>query len=153
MPRDVIRPGTTDIGLNTTRRESSSQSRHASTKVLTTPRSRAYLEAMRKLDAQTTLTAAELEGIISTIHREFDEKWAARPIGLMAHCYLGHPFETHALAMDGRIVEHYKPSDNMPMEYERAKLHAKGETYAFIEVYLNKLICVREDGTTVTIEG
>jgi hypothetical protein len=111
------------------------------------------MQAMRKLDAHSTMTPADLDEIIDSIRREFDERWAATPLGLVSRCYLGHPYVDHIVNLDGRIVEHYQRGQTMPEHFERARNHAADNLYEFIEIYSDKLICVRADGTTATLEG
>lgn len=118
-----------------------------------TPRSGRYLAALAKLDASANITAAELQQIVDDIHREFAERWAALPFGIVSTCYLGHPFEVHTLAPDGGIVEHYRVGQPLPGLLERARAHARSETYLAVEVYADRLVCLRTDGSTVTVGG
>jgi hypothetical protein len=118
-----------------------------------TPRSSRYLSALAKLDASANITAAELQRIVDDIHREFAERWAAQPLGIVATCYLGPPFEVHTLAPDGGIVEHYRAGQPLPGVLERARALGMSETYLAVEVYADRMVCLRTDGSTVTIGG
>jgi hypothetical protein len=117
------------------------------------PRSKRYLSALARLDASATITAAELAQIIDDIHLEFTDRWAALPLGLVSKCYLGHPFEVHTLALDGGIVEHYRLGQPLPGILERARELARSETYLAVEVYADRIVCLRADGSTVTLGG
>jgi hypothetical protein len=119
----------------------------------TTPRSQRYLAALSRLDASAQLTPAQLREIIDDFHREFAERWAPVPVGFVSKCFLGHPFEVHTLTPDGAILEHYRIGEPMPGPLESARKHSLSGLYLAIEVYDNRLVCVRTDGTTVTLGG
>lgn len=121
--------------------------------VNTGPRSRRYLDAVGRLDASTTITAADMDEIIDEIRREFAERWAALPLGLVSRCYLGAPFEVHTLQPDGGILEHYRVGQALPGPLEAARKHSLSGLYLAVEVYSNRLVCTRTDGTTVTLGG
>ena len=133
------------LGRATTARSTTGGSR-----VLTTPRSTRYVAALRGLDSSATMTAVELAEIIDAIHREFAEKWSAVPLGFVGHCYLGPPYEAHTLTVDGQIVEHYQRGQALPGRLEEARSLARTEHYLSIEVYSDRLVCVRADGSVVT---
>lgn len=117
------------------------------------PRSRRYLDGLARLDAGTNVTAARLEEIVAEIHREFTERWAALPLGIVSRCYLGHPYEVHTLAPDGGIVEHYQVGGTLPGPLERARGASLTGLYLAVEVYADRLVCLRTDGSTVTLGG
>jgi hypothetical protein len=122
-------------------------------KLLTTPRSARYLAAIGKLDSSTTMTQVELQDVIDAIHREFADKWSAVPEGFVGHCYLGPPYEAHTLTIDGQIIEHYQSGQPLPGPLEEARSLARTEHYLVIEVYTDRLVCVRTDGSVVTMGG
>jgi hypothetical protein len=117
------------------------------------PRSRRYLDAVSRLDAGADLTPAQFQEIIDELHHEFTQRWASLPLGLVSRCYLGHPFEVHTLAPDGGILEHYRIGQPMPGPLEGARKHGLSDLYVAVEVYSNRLVCIRADGTTVTLGG
>jgi hypothetical protein len=117
----------------------------------TAPRSQHYLDSLARLDAGTELTPADLQEIVDGIRREFTQRWAALPVGFVSRCYLGHPFEVHTLTPDGGILEHFRLSQPMPGRLESARKHSLSGRYLSVEVYENRLVCVRADGTTVTL--
>ena len=119
--------------------------------VLTAPRSARYLAAVKRLDASATLTPLELNEVVDAIHREFAEKWAAVPLGFVGHCYLGPPYEAHTLTIDHQIIEHYQRGQPLPGPLEAARTPARTEHYLAIEVYSDRLVCVRADGSVVTV--
>lgn len=118
----------------------------------TTPRSARYLAAVARLDAAATLLPVQIEEIVDDLHREFAETWSAVPLGFVAHCYLGAPFEAHTLTVDGAIIEHYRTGEALPGPLERARGLARSDRYGVIEVYPDRLVCVRTDGAVVTME-
>jgi hypothetical protein len=149
MPGPIFGKQRTGSGLHTGKTMGAAQG--AGAKVLTAPRSARYRAAIGKLDASATLRPVELADIIEEIHREFAEKWAAVPLGFVGHCYLGPPFEAHTLTVDGQIIEHYQRGQALPGQLEQARSLARTEHYLIIEVYQDRLVCVRTDGSVVTV--
>jgi hypothetical protein len=105
------------------------------------------------LDAAATLTPAVTAEIVDEIHREFSEKWGSTPLGIVAKCYLGVPFEAHTLALDDSIIEHYERGRALPGGLEKARSLTGTDTYVAIEVYTDRLVCIRHDGTVIALEG
>ncbi len=122
-------------------------------KLLTAPRSARYLTAIGRLDASATLRPVELAEVVDALHREFADKWAAVPLGFVGRCYLGAPFEAHTLTVDGQIIEHYQRGQALPGPLEQARSLVRTEHYLVIEVYSDRLVCVRGDGSVVTVGG
>jgi hypothetical protein len=151
MPGPIFGKQQTSSGLRTDKTVSAAQS--AGAKVLTVPRSARYRAAIGKLDASATLQPVELAEVIEEIHREFAEKWAPIPLGFVGHCYLGPPFEAHTLTVNGQIIEHYQRGQALPGQLEQARSLARTENYLIIEVYQDRLVCVRTDGSVVTVGG
>jgi hypothetical protein len=116
-------------------------------------RSAHYVAAIRGLDTTGTRGAADFGGFIDDIRREFTDKYCTLPWGIVGKCYLGDPFEVHTLTMDGSIVEHYRIGQELPAGLERARTLARSEQYLAIEVYANRLICLRQDGSVVVLES
>jgi hypothetical protein len=73
------------------------------------------------------------------------------PLGLVAECFLGPPYQVHVIDLVGQIVEHYQGSQPMPDRFERARRLAVHPAYVAVEVYADRLVCVRADGTAVEI--
>lgn len=152
MPRPRI-----DLGQQAQGALSASQRPRTTTagtdgRLLTSARSARYAAAVAKLDGSATLTEVQTARIVDDIHREFAEKWAAFPAGIVGHCFLGAPFEVHTLTADGQIVEHYQVGEPLPGLLEKARSLARHDTYLAIEVYPDRMVCVRHDGT-ITILG
>lgn len=118
-------------------------------------RSAAYVEAMTKLDAGGHVhSRAATEALMEAIRNELpDIQIDALPIGILAKCYLGDPYEVHTLDYSGSIVQHYKRGQPAPNGMERARSLARAGQYAFIEVYADKLIAVSALGQTAIVEG
>jgi hypothetical protein len=117
--------------------------------IRTDRRSPRYLRRLSEPDVAKagTLDASAVEAIAS----EFGVAEAV-PIGCVAECYLGKPYEVHVLDLAGGIVEHYPASQPMPMPFERARRLALHDAYIAIEVYHDRLVCLHADGTAVIIE-
>ena len=96
------------------------------------PRSKAYIDAIHKLDAGgATMSAAERDAIVDAIRAEFPDivSIASIPIGIVAQCFLGAPYEVHT------IIAHYKRGEPLPEGMEGARSLAAHGGYEFVEVY------------------
>ncbi len=150
MPRPLIKKDTaTVLPIGQAR----TASRTSSTRIHTGPRSQRYLAALARLDVSGNLGQVEIEKLIDDIHREFADKYCALPIGIVSKCYLGDPFEVHTLATDRSIIEHYRSGQPLPGPLEGARGLAATAAYLAIEVYPNRMVCVREDGSTILTEA
>jgi hypothetical protein len=74
------------------------------------------------------------------------------PVGLVGRCYLGAPYEVHTFDRLAGIVDHYKAGQTLPAGMERARALAGHPAYAFVEVYMDRLVAVATDGTTSVVE-
>lgn len=116
-------------------------------------RSRNYLNWFKNLDTSHGKVDPEtIKRIISMVKEEFpDLAIADLPLGYVSKCYLGRPFEVHILDLKLEIVEHYKEYEGMPGDYERARALALNPAYILVEVYLNTLRAISEDGEVSVI--
>lgn len=116
-------------------------------------RSRAYLEAMTRLDAGGHhVDRAALESLIEAIANEFPELGIEeRPMGLVSRCYLGAPYEVHICDLSGGIIEHFETRRSMPPPFERGRALALHPGYVFIEVYADTLRAISPDGSVSVI--
>ena len=112
-------------------------------------RSKRYLDTISKLDAKTLTDTKGMEELMNAIQEEFGTAdIASLPLGIVAKCFLGHPHEVHTLDLSGsQIIKHYKIGEALPDDFEKARTLAKHNAYAFVEVYRDKIILIREDGT------
>lgn len=117
-------------------------------------RSKAYVDSMKKLDAGGhTANRQAVEDLLNAIQSELPEISIDHyPIGIVAKCFLGHPYEVHTLDRTCSIIEHYKFSQPLPSQLDRARGLAVHPGYAFIEVYADKLIAVSENGETSIVK-
>jgi|SRR5882724_13133396 len=118
-------------------------------------RSNTYIEAMKRLDAGAHIHDRQaLDKFLADIRREFpDIELQHLPLGIVARCYLGAPYEVHTLDQVGQIIDHYKRGESLPPLMERARSLSLYPGYAFVEVYVDKLIAVTEEGDTSIVKG
>ncbi|MDG9969433.1 hypothetical protein N7638_15435 [Achromobacter mucicolens] len=118
-------------------------------------RSSAYVEAMTRLDAGGHVHGkAATEALMEAIRAEFpDVQIDAWPLGIIAKCFLGAPYEVHTLDATGSIIQHFKRGESLPQGMERARSLACSGHYTFIEVYTDKLIAVGGNGQTAIIDN
>ncbi len=111
-------------------------------------RSSAYIEAIRKLDAGGhTHDRQAVEAVLAAIREELPEITIDQlPVGIVAKCFLGEPYEVHTLDRLLTIVHHYKRLESLPALLGRGKVLAASGKYAFVEVYTDKVIAVSEGG-------
>ncbi len=112
-------------------------------------RSARYMELISGLDAKTLTDTKGMADLMNTIQEEFGTADIANlPLGILAKCFLGHPHEVHTLDLSGTlIIKHYKISEPLPEDFEKARILAKHNAYVFVEIYRDKIILIREDGT------
>jgi hypothetical protein len=116
-------------------------------------RSENYRKALRALDSSGRLGAVEIDGFVDDIRKEFADRYCSAPLGIVGKCYLGEPFEVHTLALDGAIIEHYRRGQALPGALERARALAESPAYLAVEVYPDRLVCARADGSIVIMES
>lgn len=116
-------------------------------------RSKKYLDLIAGLDAKTLTDTKGMEKLMTAIQEEFGTAaLASLPLGIVAKCYLGHPYEVHTLDLSGsQIIKHYKANEAMEADFEKARTVAKHNAYAMAEVYKDKIILIREDGTATKL--
>lgn len=117
-------------------------------------RSRAYIEALARLDAGTHhADRTALDALIEAIANEFPELGIEQhPMGIVSQCFLGAPYEVHICDLGGGIVEHFETFRSMPPLYERGRALALHQSYAFVEIYPDTLRAVSIDGSVSVIE-
>lgn len=152
-------PSALDVSSLTTRQSAASPLLLLSAKAvedrLRQRRSSAYVEAMTKLDAGGHAhTRDSLDALLAAIRSELPELTIEHlPLGIVARCRLGPPYEVHTLDRDGSIIRHFKTFEALPALMERARALALHPGYAFIEVYAEKLIAVADNGDTSIVKG
>ena len=122
-------------------------------KILRKSRSKAYMDAMHKLDAGGHVhNQDKVNDIINTIRNEFPEvELTSIMLGIVAICYLGDSYEVHTLDITGRIIEHYKIGQPLPGGLEKARSIALRGGYEFIEVYIDCCRAVSSNGAVSVI--
>ena len=112
------------------------------------------MAALTQLDAGGhVLDEKTKESIRATIRAEFPEVSAVDlPLGIVARCHLGPPYEVHTLDCALEIIEHYKIGQVLPNGLERARTLAEHPAYLFVEIYLRQVRAVSADGTVTTLE-
>ena len=122
-------------------------------RLLRQPRSKAYMDAIHKLDAGGHVHNQEkVNDIINTIRSELPEvELSGILLGYVAVCYLGRPYEVHTLDITGGIIEHYKSGKTLPNGLEKARSIAIRGGYDFIEVYVDCCRAVSSNGTVSVI--
>lgn len=122
-------------------------------RLLRQPRSKAYMDAMHKLDAGGHVhNQAKVDSIIHTIRQEFPEiELSGILLGYVSICYLGRPYEVHTLDVAGGIIEHYKAGEILPNGMEKARGIAMRGGYDFIEIYVDCCRAISSNGTVSVI--
>lgn len=117
-------------------------------------RSAQYVEAMTRLDAGAHTQGAQAShDLQAAIRQELpDVSVDALPLGIVAKCHLGPPYEVHTLDCTGGIIHHFKTGEALPQLMERARSLAQHPSYAFIEVYSTRLVTVSASGQTAIID-
>ena len=116
-------------------------------------RSGKYLDLIAGLDAKTLTDTKGMDELINAIQEEFGTaELSSLPLGIVSKCFLGHPYEVHTLDLSGsQIIKHYKINETMEADFEKARTVAKHNAYSLVEVYKDKIILIREDGTATKL--
>ncbi len=124
-------------------------------RLLRKPRSRAYMDAIRRLDAGGHVhNKNKVDDIIGAIKAEFPElELTGVLLGYVAVCYLGKPYEVHTLDITGEIIQHFKHGEILPGGLEKARSIAMHGNYDFIEVYSDCCRCVTSNGMVSVVYG
>lgn len=121
--------------------------------LLRKPRSKAYMNALHRLDAGGHVhNQDKVNEIIQAIQEEFPEViLSGILLGYVSVCYLGKPYEVHTLDFTGEIIEHYKTGQTLPNGLEKAHNIALRGGYEFIEVYIDCCRAVSANGSVSVI--
>jgi hypothetical protein len=103
---------------------------------------------LRTLDAQGGRVS--LDDFIADLRAELSLQ-ASMPLGIVATCFLGHPYEVHTLDPAGGIIQHYQTGEPLPGPLSNARTLAAHPAYEFVEVYPDRLLCVRGDGNVTEV--
>ncbi|HQF43748.1 MAG TPA: hypothetical protein PK073_12630 [Ignavibacteriaceae bacterium] len=116
-------------------------------------RSSKYIKLFSSLDTKSLTEVSGWKELMDAVQEEFGTAAIASiPLGIVSKCFLGEPYEVHILDLSGtQIIEHYKTSEPMPPNFEKARALALHNSYMFIEVYTDKLVLIREDGSATII--
>lgn len=116
-------------------------------------RSKKYVDYLSKLDHKNLTDTKGWAEAMQAVQEEFGTAdLASLPLGIVSKCYLGHPYEVHILDLSAtQIIHHYKTTEPMPQDFEKARALAKHNAYALIEVYKDKMLLIREDGTATKL--
>jgi len=151
MPRIILQDE--NLNFENNKNESLSTNGFISDRDILKKRSKRYLDIISKLDATTLTDTKGMQELMNAIKEEFGTaELSSLPIGIVAKCFLGHPHEVHTLDLVGhQIIRHYKIGEPLPDDFEKGRTLAKHNAYAFVEVYRDKIILIREDGTSTKL--
>lgn len=124
-------------------------------KVLRQRRTKTYIETFTKLDAgEKTCHQHNIDQLIDMIRSEFPDLEPYQfPLGIIARCYLGNPYEVHTLDITLEIIQHYKKGEVLPQLMDRARRLAVHPSYEFIEIYSDTLRAISPNGDVAVIKG
>lgn len=150
MARIILQNNDINIDIN---KESHLTTGFISDREVLKKRSKKYLDLIAGLDSKTLSHTKGINELIKAIQEEFGTAELPNlPIGIVAKCFLGHPYEVHTLDLSGsQIIKHYKGSETMEADFEKARTVAQHNAYAMVEVYKDKIILIREDGTATKL--
>ncbi|GIN88223.1 hypothetical protein J6TS2_46090 [Heyndrickxia sporothermodurans] len=159
MPRPIITNVNKKVNLSVSPKQVSRTTVEltglALEKRLRQKRSAAYINIISKLDAGgVTCNHTKIEELIQVIQSEFpDINPYQYPIGIIARCYLGKPYEVHTLDVKLEIINHFKKGETLPQQMDRGRSLALHPSYEFIEVYNDTLRAVNRNGDVAVIQG
>lgn len=139
--------------LNTSSDKKQNSSNFISDRDVLKKRSENYLNIIKTIDSDMLIETKGKEKLLSKIQEEFGTaELVSLPLGILSKCFLGHPYEVHTLDLSAnQIIKHYKIGEPLPDHFEKARTLARHNAYVFIEIYKDKLILIREDGTAAKL--
>ena len=139
--------------LNSTSESKQTSSKIFSDRDILKKRSQQYMNVIKGIDTELLTETQGKGALMEKIYEEFGTAELANlPLGILAKCFLGHPHEVHTLDLSAhQIIKHYKIGEPLPGHFEKARTLAKHNAYAFVEVFKDKLILIREDGTAAKL--
>ncbi|WP_295212006.1 hypothetical protein [uncultured Chryseobacterium sp.] len=139
--------------MNSTAESKQTSSKIFSDRDILKKRSQQYMNVIKGIDTELLTETQGKEALMEKIYKEFGTAELANlPLGILAKCFLGHPHEVHTLDLSAhQIIKHYKIGESLPGHFEKARMLAKHNAYAFVEVFKDKLILIREDGTAAKL--
>ena len=162
MPKPLLKPQTqvqTDSVLSLTQSRAVNQETAQSDKMkldrlLRKPRSNAYMNAIKRLDAGGHTRNSQLtKEIIDAIRQEFPElELGGVMLGIVSKCYLGDNYEVHTLDIGGDIIEHFRQGQTLNGGMEKARGIAIRGGYEFIEVYVDCCRAVSSTGSVSVVK-
>lgn len=154
MPRQILNTkASIDIDLNKNKDTSLKSGAVTIDRVLLQKRSKKYVECLASLDHGSLTATQGYAELVQKLKDEFGELGIVEyPLGIVSKCYLGNPYEVHVLDLSGTaIINHFKRGESLPAFLEKARNLALSNSYAMIEVYANKMILIKADGTTTKL--
>lgn len=117
-------------------------------------RSSLYVQQMSEMDlGEKTLSDEKIGQIMNTIQLEFpDLPEESQPVGIVAACHLGQPYEVHTLDLHMEKIVHYRANAKLPANFEKARSLALHPSYAFIEVYPHSVRAIEKSGEVSVVE-
>ena len=123
-------------------------------RLLRKPRSKAYMDAVHRLDAGGHVhNQNKVNGLSMRFGRNFPKWSCGVMLGIVSQCYLGKPYEVHTLDLGGGIIEHYKSGQPLPGGLEKARSIAIRGGYDFVEVYSDCCRAVSSSGSVAVLQA
>lgn len=112
-----------------------------------------YISSIKKIDEGNLTATKGFSELLNQIKEEFGTPDILDNMkGIVSKCFLGEDFVVHILDITGEnIIQHFRRNESMPVDFEQARSLALHVSYLFVEVYQNKLICIRNDGTAIIV--
>ena len=150
MPRIILQSNSTNLE---TGQKEAVVTGFTSDRDILKKRSKKYLNLIAGLDAKTLADTKGMGELMRAIREEFGTaELSSLPLGIVAKCFLGHPYQVHTLDLSGsQIIKHYTGAETMEADFEKARIVARHNAYAMVEVYKDKMILIREDGTATKL--
>ncbi len=152
MGKIIFKTDDAQLKLNSDQR-SQLQSGFRSERDILKKRSAKYVRIFSSLDTKSLTEVQGWNKLMQQVHEEFGTaELKSLPIGIVSKCFLGESYEVHILDLSAaQIIKHFKLNEAMPSDYEKARTLALHNAYAFVEVYTDKVIVIREDGSAIKI--
>jgi hypothetical protein len=117
-------------------------------------RSTQYVNQFSKLDiGGKTWNLEQMNQALQIFDFEFSElPNESKPLGIVAACDFGDPYEVHTLDIQMETIVHHKKGQKLPAQMENARGLALHPSYAFVEVYTDHLRVIEKNGEVSVIK-
>lgn len=117
--------------------------------ILNKTRSKEYLEECLKLDLGDMTITDKINNIKNIIANDYPEValyYFDEILACVSMCYLEGPYVIHTVDFEGNVIVHYKSTDFLSSDLEKAKSLILNGGYELVEIYKDSFRAISKSG-------